>query len=295
MNGWIIYNGALKFKKFHLLVESLVAESKKKGIQLEAIPNSELLPMFHSDGTQGLKSLRSLNEPDFIIFWDKDIYLAKHLEAMGYRLFNRRVAIENCDHKAYMHLQMAQDTIRVPKTIVGPFTFHQHELSDEYIDYIFEELGSEVILKEVFGSFGMQVYKFNNKEDLIHKMKELDGRDFILQEPIKSSFGRDIRVTIIGNQVIGGMKREFATDFRANITLGGRGELVELTEEQEKLALKAHRSLGLDFSGVDLLFDEDDRPIVCEVNSNVNYLSFEQVSGVNVSRLLLDYIVGEMP
>ncbi|WP_443138009.1 ATP-grasp domain-containing protein [Piscibacillus sp. B03] len=294
MNGWLIYNGSLKIKKFELLTERLVAEANKKGIELTAIANNELFPTINSNGELDLNSLQPLTDPDFIIFWDKDVYLAEHLELMGYRLFNSKDAIERCDHKSLMHLQLAKQKVKTPKTIIGPFSFNEHEVSDDYADYVMEQLGEEVILKEAYGSFGMQVYKLTSKEELKQKMKDINGRDFILQEPIKTSFGRDLRVNIIGNEIVGAMQREFELDFRANITLGGQGTLTTLTPEQEELALQAHRALGLDFSGVDLLFGEQDEPIVCEVNSNVNYLSFEDISGVNFGSLLLDYIIGDI-
>ncbi|GAA0464003.1 RimK family alpha-L-glutamate ligase [Alkalibacillus silvisoli] len=294
MNGWIIYNGSLRTPKFKELVQKLVLEAEKMGVKLEAITNRELFPIINSRGKVDLKSLKNISNPDFIVFWDKDIKLAKHLELMGYRLFNSSEAIMNCDHKALMHLKMANKHIRVPKTIIGPYTFYDHELPDQYIDYIIDELGPEVIIKEAYGSFGMQVYKVNEKEELTHQLKEIEGRDFIFQEPIRSSFGKDIRVNIVGNQIVGGMKREFASDFRANITLGGKGEVVALTKEQKDLALRAHQALNLDFSGVDLLFGADGESIVCEVNSNVNFLSYEKISGINVGGIILDYIIGEL-
>ena len=34
---------------------------------------------------------------------------------MGFRLFNSREAIENCDNKALMHLKLSKIGVRVPK------------------------------------------------------------------------------------------------------------------------------------------------------------------------------------
>lgn len=294
MNGWIIYNGALRIKKVEKLVEKLSNEGKKKGLNLRLVKNNQLMPIYSSFGKPEIKTIIDLDEPDFIIFWDKDILLAKHLELMGYRLFNAREAIENCDNKALMHLELSNQGIRMPKTLVGPFVFFQQNLSDEYFDRIFSELGQRIILKEAYGSFGMQVYQINSKEELQSRLIELGNRAFIMQEYIDTSFGRDIRVNIIGDKIVGAMERSNSSDFRANITLGGTGKFIELDDNQKEIALKAHKALKLDFSGVDLLYGKDNEPILCEVNSNVNYLSFEEASGINFSEKLLDYIMEKM-
>ncbi len=60
------------------------------------------------------------------------------------------------------------------------------------------------------------------------------------------------------------------------------------------VALEAHNKLGLCFSGVDILFGDNEEPILCEVNSNPNFLSFEKVSGINFASCIAEYIVGEM-
>ncbi|MFU7514915.1 ATP-grasp domain-containing protein [Clostridium sp. HCS.1] len=296
MTGWIIYNGTLNVPKIKELVDSLVKDAKELNINLEAIKNTELIPMYSSKGEAKLIHMKRVEEPSFIIFWDKDVLLARHLEKMGYRVFNSSTAIKNCDHKGLMHLILSNNNINIPRTILSPMIFDYSLNSEDYLINCYEALGESVIIKESMGSFGMQVYLINNREEFINKVKELNKNkiDFIIQENIKSSFGRDIRVNIIGNKVVGAMLRESETDFRANISQGGKGTLVELNKEQEEIALKAHKALGLDFSGVDLLFGENDKPLLCEVNSNLNFLSFEKIWGKGFGKKILEYILGEI-
>lgn len=296
MTGWIIYNGTLNITKIIELVDSLVEDARKLGINLEAIKNTELIPMYDNNGEAKLIYSRKVEEPKFIIFWDKDVLLASHLEKMGYRVFNSSTAIKNCDHKDLMHLVLSNNSISMPKTIISPMIFDYLLNSEDYLINCYEALGESVIIKEAMGSFGMQVYLINNREEFINKVKDLNKNkiDFIIQENIKSSFGKDIRVNIIGDKVIGAMLRTSERDFRANISQGGKGTLVELNKEQEEIALKAHKVLGLDFSGVDLLFGENNKPLLCEVNSNLNFLSFEKIYGKGFGKKILEYILGEI-
>lgn len=296
MIGWIIYNGTLDIPKINELVFSMVNEAKKMNIRLEAVKNTEILPMYSNDGSAELMYLKSLEKPNFIIFWDKDVFLARHLEKMGFKVFNSSKAIEYCDNKGLMHLMLSNNNISMPRTILSPMIFNSNLLNKEFLIKAYETLGDSVIIKESMGSFGMQVYLINNREEFINKVSELTQNkiEFIIQENIKSSFGKDIRVNIIGDKVIGAMLRTSSSDFRANISQGGKGEIITLTKEQEELALKAHKTLGLDFSGVDLLFGENDKPLLCEVNSNLNFLSFEKIWGESFSKKILQYILSEV-
>lgn len=293
MNGWIIYNGALRIKKVEILALDLVERAKEKGMNLVPVKNNEIMPLI-IDGKHSIKTLNDIPEPEFIVFWDKDVLLAKHLEYSGYKVFNPSKAIEICDNKSLMHIELAKEGIRVPKTIVSPYVYQDQMLSDSYIKNVIDILGDEIILKESYGSFGMQVYKLNGEDLLREKINELGRKSFVMQENIKTSKGRDIRVNIIGDKIIGAMERISDADFRANITLGATARPVELTEQQASVALKAHKALGLDFCGVDLLYGDTEEPILCEVNSNVNYLSFERTTGLDFGTRILDYIRGKL-
>lgn len=290
--GLIIYNGSTEITKITKLVQRLMEAAKEKDLELKAIKNNELL--FGTDRhNQFILNGLPMEKPDFVLFWDKDILLAELLEKMQIRVFNSAKAIGLCDDKTKMHLALASSGIPIPRTVLAPLAYYEHNLPDSYFQRVQEWIGYPLILKEAFGSFGMQVYLIEDESRLRAEIKELGKKNFLLQEYIASSRGRDIRVNIIGNKVVGAMLRQNADDFRANITLGGKAEIVELTKEQEELALKVHRILGLDFCGLDLLFAEGEM-LLCEVNSNVNFLSFEQASGVPFAEKLLDYILRQL-
>lgn len=292
MNGWIIYNGSTEIAKITKLVQRLQAVAVEKGIVLKPIANNHLL--FGADRQNQLwLSGIAEEKPDFVLFWDKDTVLAEFLEKMQIRVFNSSKAIALCDDKTKMHLAFLGSGIPVPRTILAPLAYYEHNLPDTYFQHVEEELGYPLILKEAYGSFGMQVYYIRDEIHLRAEIKELGKKNFLLQECVESSWGRDIRVNLIGNEVVGAMLRENPKDFRANITLGGSATMVPLTKEQEDLALKAHAILGLDFCGLDLLFGEDGM-LLCEVNSNVNFLSFEDASGIDFAGKLIDYIVREI-
>ena len=57
-----------------------------------------------------------------------------------------------------------------------------------------------------------------------------------------------------------------------------------------EMALKVVDVLGLDFAGVDLMFSKDNKPIFCEVNSNVHFKTFFKTTGINFAESIALYI-----
>ncbi len=291
MRGVVIYNSHFgKDNKLFRLVEDLKFQGTSMGIDLSLVGNDEIFIV--EDGGLRVQFPNGIERPDFIIFWDKDVPLARALKKLGYRVYNSPKSIEVCDDKILTTFAL-QGKVKMPKTIIGSFSYGKKILTENYIDRVFNELGESIIVKESKGSFGMQVHLVNSRSELKNVIESLDNRPFLLQEYISTSKGRDIRVNIVGDKIIGAMERINQDDFRANITIGGVAKKIDLTPEERNIALKAHRILGLTFSGVDLLYGENG-PILCEVNSNVNYLSFEKLTGINMGREILKLITTEL-
>ena len=52
--------------------------------------------------------------------------------------------------------------------------------------------------------------------------------------------------------------------------------------------------MGLDYCGVDLLYGDNNEPIVCEVNSHAFFGGIEKVTGVNVAKAYAKYILNKI-
>ncbi len=292
--GWIIYNGNLAQEKFLDHVKWLNRVAHNKGLDTKIIKNNELLTTIENGATL-VKGKYSNERPDFVIFWDKDILLARHLEKMGLKLYNSAHSIEVCDNKSLTYQTLADNGIPMPKTIIAPMIYSGLEIVDySTYDHIIEEIGFPMVIKEAFGSFGAQVYLVNNRNEMIDKVKELSSKPYLFQEFIKSSFGRDIRINIVGNKYVASMLRKSEDDFRANVSAGGKMYKYNPTDAEIELAIKAANLVEADFAGVDLLFDEDNNPLVCEVNSNAHMKNIYDCTGVDVAEHIIDYIKGDL-
>ncbi len=276
MNGLLVVNGFLKSRKFDEIYGWLKEAFENKGHGIKICSNIELSLI-----NNGINA-------DFVIFWDKDIVLARRLEAMGLRLFNSPAAIELCDNKALTYTALL-GKLPMPETIAAPMTYRNIGYSDTAFVYdAIEILGLPLVIKECFGSFGAQVYLAETAEQAEEIVKNT-SEPLIFQEFISESRGRDIRLNVVGGEVIASMLRYNCSDFRANITNGGKMQNYTPTSEEKDIAVKACRELGLDFGGVDILFSEKG-PLLCEVNSNAHFKNIYDCTGVNAAEYICEYV-----
>src|SRR5438094_331225 len=80
------------------------------------------------------------------------------------------------------------------------------------------------------------------------------GHEILLQEFVAESRGRDVRALVVGDRVVGAMRREARSgEFRSNLHRGGEGTAVELPPAYAQAAVRAAHVLSLSVAGVDLL------------------------------------------
>lgn len=267
MTGFLVVNHYLKGKKFFELHSHLVNTAKNMGVDLVVKTNEEML--FCDE------------KPDFVLFWDKDINLAKALENKGVPVFNSAKAIELCDDKAKTYLAL-ENVVNQPKTIIAPLSYFEVDYSD-FVASAVEKLGLPLVYKECFGSFGEQVHLCHSIDDVMGK---INGKPFLLQKYIECN-GEDVRIEVVGGKVVSAMKRKNETDFRSNITNGGTAVAYEPTETEKEIALTACKELGLDFGGVDIMAGNT----LCEVNSNAHIINIMNVTGVDIAPLIFEEIL----
>ena len=286
MKGWLIVNGFIGSSKFREIYEYLSRAAARLEITLEIKASDTFI------APVGEKLLLD-DKPDFILFWDKDVHLARRLEGEGVRLFNSSRAIEICDSKILTAAAISKE-VTTPKTVLSAKTFEGVGYCDlEFVEKTADILGLPLIIKEEYGSFGAQVYLAKTLDDARNIVKSLGYKGFVMQEFIKESEGRDMRVNVVGGKIVSAMERYNENDFRSNISNGGSMRGIELPKEFAEAAVKTCQIIGLDFAGVDILFGKDG-PVVCEVNSNPHFKSSLECTGVDMSEEIMKYIAEQM-
>ncbi len=286
MQAWLVVNASLQASSFLTTYERLRSACKARGVELELKSNAELATLDFAEITL----------PSFVLFWDKDICLAYRLEAAGVPVFNSARTIELCDNKALCHSVMENSGLRMPKTVVVPLSFTPVDYAEgSFCDSAIERLGLPLVVKEACGSFGEQVYLAKSREELASLLNSLNGRSALLQEFIAESAGRDVRLYVVGGKLVAAMQRSAnGKDFRAFVALGVSAVPFEAPDAFVELACEACRFLQADWAGVDMLFGEDGQPVLCEVNSNAQFLALEACTGANIAQAMVEHVLGEV-
>ena len=210
----------------------------------------------------------------------------RHFERMGVSVINGSDAIDNVKDKLYSHQILAQSNLDIPNTMLL-----KHPIDVEFVE---KNIGFPAIVKTISGSYGRGVFLAETKKQLkqLLTMAELTKKSYniIIQEFIKDTWGKDLRVLVVNNKVVGCMMRQATDDdFRANITRGGEGFPYEVNEQIEWLSSESSKALDLDIAGVDLLFSGDGYKI-CEVNSNPGFEGMEKYTKKNVAEEIVQFI-----
>ena len=138
------------------------------------------------------------------------------------------------------------------------------------------------------GATGKAVWKINSWEELQEKVSSRKPLVYIVQEYIPSTY--DIRVLCYEDVIIGAMKRSSTDGFYNNISKAGRGEPVELTEEEKEIAQRASVLSGVGFSGVDIMHSPKGS-LILEVNRRPGLEGYIEYVDVDIMQKLVAEIV----
>lgn len=202
------------------------------------------------------------------------------------RVYQKRyadVSISNIDDRAVFSLDALFDTYK-GGTIVLRFAADARRNSGN-VDVSYETI------KKSYGSLGQGVYLIHDRKELNSIMEEVKTEPHLYQEFIKNSYGKDIRVMVVGDEVVGAMLRQSKGDFRSNLGAGGKGTPFKMTKQMKAISKKIAEIMNLDYCGIDFLIGDDNELVVCEVNSNAFFHGFEQSTKINVAKKYVDFIL----
>ena len=255
------------------------------GIELSVLqPQDFELVVGSNEDWSAIYRGRRLPQPDLIIARTGSetsyftLAVLRHFERVGVPMVNGSAAIEAVADKLQTLQLLARAGLPVPKTILGKFPVD--------VNVVERELGFPVVVKTLRGTRGDGVLLCANREQFGDLAKLLDGAqsgaDFIFQQYVKASHGRDVRVLVVNGRAVAAMERR-STDgsFKSNISLGGVGTAFEPPPEMAELAVRVANVLGLDVAGVDILFDEHGYRI-CEANSSPGFQGLEKACRISV-------------
>ena len=215
--------------------------------------------------------------------------LIKQFQLAGINVINKSSAVLIAKDKLRTMQVLGQKKIAIPKTYVV--------VNTENINKVVKDIGSlPLILKAVTGSHGSGVAIVESLRGLRSVTAMMIGdsgsNPIIVQEYVKESKGKDVRVFIVGKKIVGVMERiaKKRGEFRSNFQLGGRVRVAELSRKEKDMAFAAVKACGLDIAGVDML-RTNKGPKILEVNANPGLEGITQATGIDVAGKIIAYTV----
>lgn len=210
--------------------------------------------------------------------------IVRQLELMGVFPVNSSISITRSRDKLRSLQLMAKEGIGMP------ITGFAHSPDD--IDDLIKLVGNApVVIKLLEGTQGIGVVLAETKKAAQSVIQALMGvkANIIVQEYIESG-GSDIRCLVIGDKVIGAIKRQAEPgEFRSNLHRGGNALAVKITKQERELAIKAAKIMGLKFAGVDMLRSSRG-PLIMEVNSSPGLMGIEMATNIDIAGKLIEYL-----
>lgn len=204
--------------------------------------------------------------------------VVSHLETMRVPVVNPAGAIARSRDKLRCLQLLAQAEVDVPRTVMATVGAKVRQLVDAVG-------GLPCIIKLLRGTQGVGVMIANTRaeaETIVQTFWGL-GQDVCLQEFIMESKGRDVRALVVGDEVVGAMRRQAqGSEFRSNIHRGGEGKPIRLDKSYQETAVRAAKTIGLSVCGVDML-EGRNGPKVMELNSSPGFEGLETATKKDIA------------
>ncbi|SHJ60736.1 SSU ribosomal protein S6P modification protein [Malonomonas rubra DSM 5091] len=156
--------------------------------------------------------------------------------------------------------------------------------------------GAPVVIKLLEGTQGIGVLLAETVKsaEAIIELLQSQKQNILIQKFVAESKGRDVRAFVVGDRVVGAMRRVAqGQEFRSNVHRGGVTELVELDEVYRETAVRAAQIMGLHVAGVDLL-ESKSGPQIMEVNSSPGLEGIERCTQLDIAGAIIDYIAAQV-
>ena len=213
----------------------------------------------------------------------------RQFEQMDVFCANSSTGVSNSRDKLRSLQILSKHQIGIPKT-----TFVRDK--KDVLPAIERVGGAPVVIKLIEGTQGIGVLLAESikSAEAIIELLQSQKQSVLIQKFVAESKGRDIRAFVVGDQVVGAMRRVAqGQEFRSNVHRGGITETVELDEEYKTTAVRAAQMMGLRIAGVDML-ESKTGPQVMEINSSPGLEGIERCTQLDIAGAIVDYIAAQV-
>lgn len=309
-SGWILYESA-DARKNSWFIEKL--QSELNPYRLELVYTDYIAQAYNSvlnDEDMVKRMLKKRDLPAFIINRSRNADIAKSFEEKGVRVFNPSevTRIGNDKDLSYALADKLgipyMPYITIDGTVLNPLIPVDEDRSFKETDCFkgisraADDFGYPLVLKPSDGHGGRHVFLIRDEDELHAAIQDImrafrlrPYKKLLMQRPC-DTMGRDLRVYLLGNEIIAGMLRcaEDDGDFRANFSLGGTASIATPTRQERFIAGELAEALPSDFIGVDIIYDKGG-PVFNEIEDAVGSRMLYTYTDIDIVKMFADHIL----
>lgn len=278
MQGWLLYSQK-DAEQNRSYIDWFIDEAQKEDIELRLIVREQLDVGFETGRLLWRYEGDAITLPTFAVVRTVEPFLQRLLEDVGVLTFNSFSIAQTTNDKRLTYFEMQKLGIPIVDTY---FT----------TAYSFPEsppLNFPLVVKEATGRGGKEVFYITSEDEWNRVLEHISSNELVIQRA-NVKLGRDIRVFVIGKEIIAAILRKSDHDFRANFTLGGTAELYELSEEEQSLVKKILEHFDFGFVGIDFLISEDGNLLFNEIEDVVGSRTLSSTTDINVLEKYVKFI-----
>ncbi|MBP0990662.1 MAG: hypothetical protein J5874_05755 [Oscillospiraceae bacterium] len=281
MKGWLIYSKK-DAEKNRDYIDIYFEDGRELGIDFELIYTEELEIGVKNGELYILRYGKTVEKPDFAIC--RTIYplLTRQLELLGIKVYNNSKTAVICNDKALCLQYVSQTGVPVLDS-----AFRKCGLESEFCSY-----GFPLVSKPVSGRSGIGVSLARNASEL-YENSSTYNEDWVLQ-PLCKSPGKDLRVFVVGKEIVGAILRSSDRDFRANYCLGGSAKVYVLSEKEREYVMKIVNIFDFGMVGVDFLFDGKNGLLFSEIEDVVGARTLYRFTDIDIVKKYLEFIKNDL-
>lgn len=278
MNGWLMYHKK-DAQENQSYIDWFLEEAKKQNVDIKLVFREDLAVGIVHNHYEMYINGKYQSFPNFIVNRTIEPVLQEFFTACRIPTFNDAETAAIANHKMKTHLELNKLDIPMMPT----FFIHGNALPSV------APLAYPVIVKAVAGRGGKQVQLIEDdgawKTFIQHPLNE----EFIVQST-NVQLGKDVRVFIIGTEIIAAVLRHNPNDFRANYKLGGTATLYSLSQAEITMIKRIIKRFHFGLVGIDFLIDQSGKLIFNEIEDVVGSRILSEVSDINLLERYIHFI-----
>lgn len=282
MQGWLIYakKDALRNQSY---IDWFQEEATKENISLHLLIREELHIGIKAGKLVWKYKGEVLSLPDFVVVRTVEPFLQTCLEKEGIPTFNSATVSHITNDKRLTYIEVSK--LGIP--MVETYFASSHALPVQ------PPLPYPFVVKEARGRGGKGVYWIEKEEQWKNFQTNVPTTDLVIQAA-DVQLGRDLRVFVLGKEIVAAILRKSDDDFRANYSLGGKAEVYSLTRNERTMiqAIIDHFDFGL--VGIDFLIGKDGRLLFNEIEDVVGSRILSACTNINLLEKYVQWIKEEV-